>query len=138
VTLVTLGLLRGGYIVQEVSVLLGCLNGDVGSFWGIELWKTNPCVSMHSLCDLLKFLSLARILGFALDLLVEKVLTVGSWRKEVETSLETLEITSIYFWLRFDWSNLVSTHFSGVSEHFFGISESCGDSGKISGDFESY
>jgi hypothetical protein len=122
VILVILGLLMGGYIAQEVSFLLGCINGDVGFLWGTELQKTNPCVSGHLLYDLLKFLFLTRIVGFALDLLVGNILTTGNWRNGVETSIEILEITSIYFWLRFDWSNLVSAYFSGVSEHLFGIS----------------
>jgi hypothetical protein len=123
---------------KGVSVLLGCLNGDIGSLWGTELQEINPCVSVHLLCDFFKFLFLTRILGFALDLLVGKVLNVGSWRKGVETSLETLQITSIYFWLRFHWSNLVSTYFSEVFGHFFGISRSCGDSKQISENFKSY
>jgi hypothetical protein len=84
-----LGLLRRGHIAQEVSVLLECLNGDVGSLWGTELRETNSYLPVHLLCDLLKFLFLTRILGFALDLLVGKVLTAGSWKEGVETSLET-------------------------------------------------
>jgi hypothetical protein len=126
-TLATLGLLRGYFIAQEVSVLLGCLNGDVGSLWGTKLQETNPYVSVHLLCILLKFPCLTRILGFALDLLVGKVLTAGNWRKEIEINLEILEITLIYFWLRFDWSSLVSVHFSRVFGQFFGIFRSCGD-----------
>jgi hypothetical protein len=86
----------------------------------------------------MKFLFLARILGFALNLLVGKILTAGSGSKAVETSLQTLKIPSIYFWLRFDWSSLVSALSFGVSRHFFEISGSCGDSGQISRDFESY
>jgi hypothetical protein len=77
VTLVILGLLREGFIAQDVSVLLGCLNGDVGSLWGAELWE-QIVVLCALLCDLLKFLSWARILVFALNLLVGKVLAAGS------------------------------------------------------------
>jgi hypothetical protein len=78
VTLGTLVLLRGGFIAQEVSVLLGCLNRDLGSLCETELQKTNPCVLVLLLCVLLKFLFLARILEFALDLLVGKILTADS------------------------------------------------------------
>jgi hypothetical protein len=105
---------------------------------GTELREASPYVLALLLCDLLKFLFLAEILGFALDLLVGKVLTAGSRSKGVKTSLQSLEISSIHVWLRFDRSSLVSALFPGVSGHFFGISGSCGDSEQISGDSESY
>jgi hypothetical protein len=138
VTLATLGLLRGGFIAQEVSVLLGCLNRDVGSLCGTEFRETNPLILVFIICNLLKFLFLTRILGLALDLLVTKVLITGSGGKRVETSLQTLKIPLIYFWLRFDWSSFISAHFSGVLGYFFGILGSCRDFRQISENSEGY
>jgi hypothetical protein len=89
VILATFGAAKGR--LQEVSILLGCLNEDVGSLCGTELRETSPYILALLLCDLLKLLFLTRILGFALDILVGKVLTAGNGSKGVDTSLQSLE-----------------------------------------------